>query len=102
MAIWRNGVKDVVLRGQIDEKLERKFREAAMRRFGYGKGALTKALEEAVTRWISAVEEEQLSFEGDPVEAIDGLLSGVEIDAVSLQHEVKKIWASRAIGDVSR
>jgi len=91
----------VVLRGQIDKKLERRFREVAMRRFGYSKGALTKALEEAVIRWISSVEEERTSFEGDPVEAIDGLLSGIDADAVSLQHEVKKIWVSRSIEDVS-
>jgi hypothetical protein len=62
----------MVLRSQIDEKLERKFREVAMKRFGYGKGALARALEEAVMRWISVVEGEQLSFEGDPMEAIDG------------------------------
>ena len=91
----------MVLRGQIDEKLERRFREVAMRRFGYSKGALTKALEEAVTRWISSVEEEQLTFEGDPVEAIDGLLSDIDVDAVSLQHEAKKIWASRSPVEVS-
>jgi len=86
------------LRLQISQKLERKFRELAMKRFGYGKGALSRAAEEAVLKWISTVEEEDLSFEGDPVEAIDGLLSDINIDSVELQHEAKKIWT---IKDVS-
>jgi len=86
------------LRFQISQKLEHKFRELAMKRFGYGKGALSRAAEEAVLKWISTVEEEDLSFEGDPVEAIDGLLSDINIDSVELQHEAKKIWT---IKDVS-
>lgn len=89
-----------VLRAQIDAKLERKFRELAMRRFGYGKGALSRAMEEAVIRWISIVEGERLSFEDDPVEAIDGLLSDVELDAVELQHKVKGLWVTKVLGDV--
>jgi len=90
----------MVLRAKIDVKLERKFRELAMRRFGYGKGALTRAMEEAVIRWISIVEGEKLGFEGDPVDAIDGLLSDVELDAVELQHEVKRLWVAKVLGDV--
>lgn len=90
-----------MLRGQLGEKLERKFRELAMRRFGYGKGALTKALEEAVGRWVLAVEGEQFSFERDPVEAIDGLLSDLDVNAVKLQHEAGKIWALRSLRNVS-
>jgi len=86
------------LRVQINQKLERKFREFAMRKFGYGKGALSRAAEEAIMKWISTVEEENLSFEGDPVEAIDGLLS--DIDSVELQHEVKKIWAPKVLKNV--
>ena len=90
----------MVLRAKIDVKLERKFRELAMRRFGYGKGALTRAMEEAVIRWISIVEGEKLGFEGDPVDAIDGLLSDVELGAVELQHEVKRLWVAKVLGDV--
>jgi len=86
-----------VLRAQIDVKLERRFRELAMRRFGYGKGSLSKAMEEAVIHWVSIVEGDELGFEGDPVEAIDGLLSDVELDAVELQHEVKRLWAAKVL-----
>ena len=80
------------LRVQIDKKLEHRFRELAMRRFGYSKGSLSRAAEEALTNWVSTQENEEPEFQGDPVEAIDGLLSGIDIDSVELQHETKHIW----------
>lgn len=89
------------LRVRIDTKLERKFRETAMKRFGYGKGALSKAAEEAIMNWVSTVEKERFSFEGDPVEAIDGLLSTIDIDSVTLQHEIKKHWTQKVLENVS-
>ena len=88
------------LRVQINTKLEHKFREAAMRRFGYAKGALSKAAEEAILNWISALENETVTFEGDPVEAIEGLLKDMDIDSVSLQHETKKLWAKKVLDNV--
>jgi hypothetical protein len=78
------------LRVQIDKKLEHRFRELAMRRYGYSKGSLSRAAEEALTNWVSTQENEEPEFQGDPVEAIDGLLLGIDIDSVDLQHETKK------------
>jgi hypothetical protein len=54
--VWRKGYTDIRsllrfnggLRLQIKEELERKFGEAAMRRFGYGKGSLSHAAEEGI------------------------------------------------------
>jgi hypothetical protein len=89
------------LRVQIDAKLESKFREAAMKRFGFGKGSLSKAAQEAIMNWISANEKENLAFEKDPVEAIDGLLSDVNTDAVKLQHSTKKLWTKKVLEHVS-
>ena len=80
------------LRVQIDKKLEHRFRELAMRRYGYSKGSLSKAAEEALTNWVSTQENEEQEFQGDPVEAIDGLLSGIDMDSVELQHETKHFW----------
>jgi hypothetical protein len=40
------------IRGVIPEKLEKEFRKLAMQKFGYAKGALSKALTEAVKEWI--------------------------------------------------
>jgi len=90
----------MALRVQINKKLELKFRELAMKRFGYGKGAISRAAEEAIMSWISTVEKESLSFEGDPVESIDGLLSDIDVDSVDLQHEAKRIWTLKVLKDV--
>lgn len=40
-----------IVRGVIPEELEKRFRKLAMEKFGYSKGALSKALEEAIRDW---------------------------------------------------
>ena len=40
------------IRGVITEKTECMFREIAMKKFGYRKGSLSHALEEALCQWI--------------------------------------------------
>ena len=40
------------IRGMVSIETEEKFRRLAMRRFGYGKGSLSKALEAALRHWI--------------------------------------------------
>lgn len=89
MPIWQYSMS---LRVQINNKLEQKFREAAMKRFGYAKGALSKAAEEAIQNWISTIENETINFEGDPVTATEGLLKDIDINSVTLQHETQKLW----------
>jgi hypothetical protein len=86
------------LRIQIRKDLEARFREVAMRRFGYSKGALSRAAEEAIEKWLSSIEE--AGFEGDPVEAIDGLLSDVKASSVELQHSARKLWSEVASKNV--
>ena len=71
-----------------------------MKRFGYAKGALSKAAEEAIQNWISTIEKENVTFEGDPVKAIEGLLKDVDVDSVTLQHETKKLWAKKVLNHV--
>lgn len=41
-----------ILKGEISEKINREFRKLAMKRFGYEKGAISKAIEEAILKWI--------------------------------------------------
>jgi len=48
------------IRGGVPREAEVRFRELAMRKFGYGKGSLSKALEEALNFWITKCEEENL------------------------------------------
>ena len=46
------------IRGVVPREAEEKFRELAMKKFGYGKGSLSKALDEALTVWIKSCETE--------------------------------------------
>lgn len=85
------------LRVRITTRLEQEFREAAIKRFGSSKGALNKAAEEAILEWLSTIENEELTFEGDPVKAIEGLLKDINIDSVTLQHETQKFWAKKEL-----
>jgi hypothetical protein len=82
------------LRLQVREDLERRFREMAMKRFGFEKGALTRAAEQAFERWLSTAKED-VQFEGDPSKAIDGILGEMNVNSVELQHSVRKSWASK-------
>jgi hypothetical protein len=42
----------MVLYGKIDKELEKKFRHKVIERFDGEKGALIKALEEAISVWL--------------------------------------------------
>lgn len=88
---------------QLSEETERKFREAAMRRFGYAKGALSLAAEKALSNWVSKERDLNtlVADIGDPVDAIEGLLAHVKNGSVELQHEATKIRARRALGHAS-
>jgi len=68
-----------------------------MKRFGYGTDSLSKAAQKAIISWLSNVENEDVSFEGDPVKAIEGLLKGVDLSSVELQHERQKVWAKKVL-----
>lgn len=88
------------LRIQLPEELEKLFREMAMKRFGYGKGSISQAAQEAIRKWLGA-ELERDEFEGDPVKAIEGLLADIKVDSVELQHLAGKIWVKKVLADVS-
>lgn len=83
----------------ISDDVERKFRETAMKLYGYGRGSLSTASEKAILAWISQVQEVLGVAEPieDPVEAIYGMLSHVKRTGVELQHEAGKIRVKRAL-----
>jgi len=83
----------------ISDELERKFREAAMKLYGYGKGSLSVACEKAISMWLSQVSEFLDIVESieDPVEAIYGMLSHVKKTGVELQHESREIRARKTL-----
>ncbi len=69
----------------LDDQKEKVFRERAMRKFGYKKGALSKALEEAVDMWL-LVENNELPGVKNPTRDLEGLLAGITETSVELQH----------------
>lgn len=44
--------KTTRINSTIDSDLEKKFREAAFKTFGYKKGSIQKGLEDAIETWI--------------------------------------------------
>ena len=85
---------------QLSEETEKRFRETAMKRFGYGRGSLSVAAERALSQWAGREKDLDSLLEdiGDPVEAIEGMLSHLETDSVTLQHKASQIRARRALG----
>ena len=84
------------LKVYLDEELERRFRKLAMEVYGYGRGSLSRAVEEAIRMWVAGWEETVgVEVPEDPVEAIRGLLKGVGKSGVELQHEARRIRAER-------
>lgn len=85
------------IRLEIDETLEKRFREAAMKEFGYQKGSITKASELAIKNWIRSRERNPIKKVSDPIKLIEGSLSKYKgkITSVELQHESTKIWAKK-------
>jgi len=83
----------------VRDEVEEKFRRLAMMVYGYGKGSLSKAAEEAFLRWIMQHEAmpKEVNVPKDPVGAIRGMLAGVKKSGVELQHEARKIRAVKAI-----
>jgi hypothetical protein len=66
---------------EVDEGLAKRFRKRAMERYGYKKGAVKKALEEAMKRYISAGDVDWKPLRG----TLDSRL-----DSVALQHSAWK------------
>jgi len=82
----------MVLKFELDKDLERRFRESAMRKYGYSKGSLKKASEDAIKDWLK--EDEELPRVKDPIKLIEGIMSHLrgKYTSVELQHEAKKLW----------
>ncbi|MBU5536998.1 MAG: hypothetical protein QXO57_00410 [Candidatus Aenigmatarchaeota archaeon] len=98
-----------VLKVNLPDDLERKFREYAMKLFGYSRGSLSAATEQLVAEFvkrestkeqIKKIAEKEIK---NPVEAIKGLLSHVKgKTSVELQHEARRYRTRMAMQSVSR
>ena len=40
------------LKVYVDEELEKRFRKVAMEVYGYGRGSISKAVEDAMRKWL--------------------------------------------------
>ncbi|MGI0079926.1 MAG: hypothetical protein ACRECH_09910 [Nitrososphaerales archaeon] len=95
----------MAIKVELEEELERKFRELAMRKFGYSKGSIKKATEKAIKRWT---EEEQRprprmpkEERKNPADLLVGLLADTKVkgkkSSVELRHEASRLWTKAAV-----
>jgi len=83
----------------VNDEVEERFRRLAMMVYGYGRGSLSKAAEEAFLLWIRHHEPavKGIDIPKDPVGAIRGMLADVKRSGVELQHEARRIRAAKAV-----
>ena len=86
----------MVLKVELNRELEHKFREVAMKKFGYVKGSIQKASHEALSGWVVQQSSKVPKVE-HPFDLIDGILSNLrgKKTSVELQHEATKLWAKK-------
>lgn len=81
----------MTIRVNLDESKEKEFRMKAMKKYGFKKGALSLALEEAIDNWIN-LEDEVIPTIKNPTDHIFGLLKGVSETSLELQHLGKSLF----------
>ena len=86
----------MVLKVELEKELEHKFRETAMKKFGYSKGSIQKASREALSSWIMQ-QSSKVPTVKDPFKLVRGMLSDLKgkTTSVELQHEATKLWAKK-------
>lgn len=73
------------LRAQVQREKAQKVRETAMKRFGYSKGSISKAINVALDEWL--MKQGQRKKERKPDWGkIRGALKDIKMDSVTLQH----------------
>jgi hypothetical protein len=79
----------------LDEDLEKEFRELAMRKFGYSKGSIKKATESAIRQWTATEIQAKPASMGSRkqkksgTDLLTGLLKNVKHKgSVEEQHEI--------------
>lgn len=83
----------MVLKVVFEKEFEQQFREVAMRKFGFSKGSIKKASEQAIEIWVKQ-QSQALPKVKDPIHLIEGILSHLKgkYTSVELQHEAAKLW----------
>ena len=81
----------MTIRINLEESKERIFLAKAMEKYGFKKGAISKALEEAIDIWIS-IEQNVLPVIENPTDQLSGLLKEISETSVELQHLGKTLF----------
>ena len=86
----------MVLKVELEKELEYKFREVAMKKYGYQKGSIQKATKDALKSWVNQQSTKIPKVE-DPFKLVEGILSHLKgkKTSVQLQHEAKDLWAKK-------
>lgn len=81
----------------VEDAVENQFRKTAMERFGYAKGSLSQAAEQAFSQWTQQEQElaKELESIGDPIDAVSGMLKHIKKSSLQLQHEIKGLWSAK-------
>ena len=86
----------MVLKFVLEKELEHKFREVAMRKYGYARGSLQKATKEALSNWVMQ-QSTKVPIVDNPFKLVEGILGYLKgkKTSVQLQHEAKKLWIKK-------
>ncbi len=88
---------------KVSDETEKKFRRAAMEKFGYAKGSISAAAEKAFSGWVDQNDIDEVRkmarADGitDPIKTIEGMLKHVKKTSVELKHEAGKIRSERYV-----
>ncbi|OGI15663.1 hypothetical protein A3K63_04495 [Candidatus Micrarchaeota archaeon RBG_16_49_10] len=89
-----------IIKINVEDGVERSFREIAMKKFGYSKGSLSTAAEDAFIYWLNKeadIQEIRSNVGRNPVESMRGILKHVKKTSVELQEDLGKIWSEEAV-----
>jgi len=74
----------MVIKVELNKRLELAFRKKAMKEFGYSRGSIQRAMRDALQQWVQ--KKGKPSPKAD-VSLIVGLVKNVKKTGVELQHE---------------
>ncbi|MHA1143514.1 MAG: hypothetical protein ACTSRW_02185 [Candidatus Helarchaeota archaeon] len=83
----------MTIRIKLPEEIELKFREIAMKKYGFGKGSLTKAATHAIIQWIAF--NDKINPVEKPTDELKGMLKNVKGTSLDLQHEASSLFLKR-------
>lgn len=75
------------LKVQVRKEKSQRVREIAMRRFGYAKGSVSKALDEALDEWVAKNDAKKSNSFPPEWERLRGALKDIKMSSVELQHK---------------